>query len=130
MLCTAKEAFVKQIAFTNILCTEVSSKLFYSVTNMFFPTNSLDKASKLLFIFVRVHKGYASFQLEAIGYSGSVRGLHCCFSVAKCLKTSMGRQSEESRYIHISVRRKETTSEQSSPVKKFNADFISLLLLT
>ena len=39
------------------------------MTNVFFPTNSLDKASKLLFIFVRVRKGYAPFQLEAIGYS-------------------------------------------------------------
>ena len=69
LLCTAKEAFVKQTTFTNILRTKLSSKLFYSVTNVFFPTNSLYKASKLLFIFVRVHKGYAPFQLEAIGYS-------------------------------------------------------------
>ena len=67
LLCTAKEVLVKQIAFTNILRTEVSSKLFYSLTIVFFPTNSLDKASKLLFIFVRVRKGYAPFQLEAIG---------------------------------------------------------------
>ena len=36
LLCTAKEVFGKQTAFTNILCTEVSSKLFYSVTNVFF----------------------------------------------------------------------------------------------
>ena len=42
----------------NLLCTEVSSKLFYSLTIVFFPTNSLDKASKLLFIFVCVRKGY------------------------------------------------------------------------
>ena len=66
LLCTAKEAFVKQTTFTNILRTKLSSK---SVTNVFSPTNSLDKASKLLFIFVRVRKGYAPFQLEAIGYS-------------------------------------------------------------
>ena len=69
LLCTAKEAFVKQTAFTNILRTKLPSKLFYSVTNVFFPTNSLDKASQLLFIFVRVRKGYAPFQLEVIGYS-------------------------------------------------------------
>ena len=68
LLCTAKEAFVKQTAFTNIVRTKLSSKLFYSVTNVFFP-QILDKASKLLFIFVRVCKGYAPFQLEAIGYS-------------------------------------------------------------
>ena len=91
LLCTAKEAFVKQTTFTNILRTEVSSKLFYSVTNVFFPTNSLDKASKLLFIFLRVCKGYASFQLEVIAIPGSVQRLHRCFSVAKCLKTSRGR---------------------------------------
>ena len=69
LLCTAKEALVKQTAFTNILCTEVSSNLFYSLNIVFFPTNSLDKASKLLFIFIRVCKGYAPFQLKAIGYS-------------------------------------------------------------
>ena len=40
LLCIAKEAFLKQTAFTNILHTELSSKLFYSVTNVFFPTNS------------------------------------------------------------------------------------------
>ena len=70
LLYTAKEAIVKQTAFINILRMEVSSKLFYSVTNVFFfPTNSLDKTSKLLFIFVRIRKGYAPFQLKAIGYS-------------------------------------------------------------
>ena len=36
LLCTAKEASVKQTAFTNILLTKLSSKLFYSVTNVFF----------------------------------------------------------------------------------------------
>ena len=69
LLCTAKEALVKQTAFTNILRTEVSSKLFHSLTIMSFPTNSLHKASKLLFIFVCVCKGYVAFQLEVIGYS-------------------------------------------------------------
>ena len=61
LLGTAKEAIVKQTAFTNILRIEVSSKLFYSLTIVFFSTNSLDKASKLLFIFIRVCKGYAPF---------------------------------------------------------------------
>ena len=56
LLCTAKEALVKQIAFSHILHTEVFSKPFYSLTIVFFPTNSLDKASKLLFIFIRVHR--------------------------------------------------------------------------
>ena len=69
LLCIAKEALVKQTTFTNILYIEVSSKLFYSLTIVFFPTNSLDKASKLLLIFVRVRKGYDPFQIEAIGYS-------------------------------------------------------------
>ena len=55
--CTTKEVFVKQTTFNNILDTEVSSKLFYCV----FPTNSLDKASELLFIFVCVHRGYTPF---------------------------------------------------------------------
>ena len=45
LLCTVKEVLVKQTALTNILRTEVSSKLFYSLTIVFFPTNSLDKAS-------------------------------------------------------------------------------------
>ena len=55
------EVLVKQTALNNILRTEVSSKLFYSLTIVFFPTNSLDKASKLLFIFIRVHRGYDPF---------------------------------------------------------------------
>ena len=52
---------LKQTAFISTLRTEVSSKLFYSLTIVFFPTNSLDKASKLLSIFVRVSRGYAPF---------------------------------------------------------------------
>ena len=36
LLCTAREAFVKQTAFNNISHTEVSSKLFYSLTRVFF----------------------------------------------------------------------------------------------
>ena len=35
LLCTAKETLVKQTAFNNTLCTEVSSKLFYSLTIVF-----------------------------------------------------------------------------------------------
>ena len=58
LLCTAKEMFVKQTTFKNILRTEVSSKLFYSLTIVFFPTNSLDKASKLIFIFICIYWGY------------------------------------------------------------------------
>ena len=61
LLCAAKKALVKQTAFINTLCTEVSSKLFYSLTIVLFSTNYLDKASKLLFIFVRVRRGYAPF---------------------------------------------------------------------
>ena len=61
LLCAAKEALIKQTAFINTLRTVLSSKLFYSLTIMFFPTNSLDKASKLFFIFVRVRRGYAPF---------------------------------------------------------------------
>ena len=91
LLCIAKEALVKQTAFTSILRTELSSKLFYGLTIVFFPTNSLDKASKLLFIYIRMRKGYAPFQLKAIGFPGSVRGLHRCLSVVKRLKTSKGR---------------------------------------
>ena len=55
---------MKQTTFNNILCTEISSKLFYSLTIVFFPTNSLDKASKLLFIFVCVLSGYSPFQIQ------------------------------------------------------------------
>ena len=61
LLCTAKEALVKQTAFNNILRTEVSSKLFYSLIIVFFHTNSLDKASELPFIFVCVRRGHAPF---------------------------------------------------------------------
>ena len=46
-----------------MLCTEVSSKLFYSLTIMFFLANPLNKASKLLFIFIHVRKGHTHFQL-------------------------------------------------------------------
>ena len=55
LLCTAKEAF-KQTAFTNILRTEVSSKLFYSVTNVFFPqilSTKPQSCSSFLFEYVR-----------------------------------------------------------------------------
>ena len=69
LLYIAKEAFVKQTAFNNILCTEVSSKL-YSLTIMFFLANSLNTASQLLLIFIRVYRGHAHFQqLKGIGYS-------------------------------------------------------------
>ena len=44
LLCTAKEALLKQSAFNSILRTEVSSTLFYSFYIVFFPTNSLDKS--------------------------------------------------------------------------------------
>ena len=86
LLCTAKEVLSKQTVFNNILCTEVSSKLFYSLTVMIFPTNSLNKTSKLLFIFVQVRKVHTLFQLEGISYiPGSQRGLYHCFSVVKQL---------------------------------------------
>ena len=61
LLCTAKEVLVKQ---TNVLYTEVSSNLFYSLTIVFFPTNSLDKASKLLLIFAHVCKGHTPFPTQ------------------------------------------------------------------
>lgn len=38
----------------NILCTELSLQLFYSLSNVLFFTNSLNKALRLLFIFVGV----------------------------------------------------------------------------
>ena len=60
LLYTAKDVLVKQTAFNNIH-TEVSSKLFYSLTIVLFPTNSLDKASGLFFIFVRICRRYAPF---------------------------------------------------------------------
>ena len=56
LLCTAKEAFVKQTAFTNILRTEVSSKLFYSVTNVFSPqilSTKPQSCSSFSFAYVR-----------------------------------------------------------------------------
>ena len=52
LLCIAKEELVKQTAFNNIIRTEVSSKLFYSLTIVFFPTDSHHKALELLFIFM------------------------------------------------------------------------------
>ena len=57
LLWTAKEALAKQTTFT----TYYAQKYLYSLTIMFFLTNSLDKASKLLFIFVRVCRGYTPF---------------------------------------------------------------------
>ena len=69
LLCTAKEALVKQTTFNNILRTEVSSKLFYSLTTVFFPTNSLDKASELLFISLAYVGDAPPFQLKGLGYS-------------------------------------------------------------
>ena len=56
-----EEALVKQTVFNNILRTEISSKLFYSLTIALFPTNSLNKVSKLPFIFICVCCGYAPF---------------------------------------------------------------------
>jgi len=68
LLCIAKEAL-----FTNcskqILCTEVSSQLFYSLFLMLSTVNSLDKASGLPYIFVRIRTGHTPFQLAWIGYS-------------------------------------------------------------
>ena len=66
LLCTVKEALVKQTAFNNILHPQVSSKLFYSLTIVFFPTNSLDKALDLLFIFVPTRRDRL-FQKEGKG---------------------------------------------------------------
>ena len=54
------EALVKQTAFINILHKEISSKLFYSLSMVFFLTNSLDKVSVLLFIFIGLCKEYCS----------------------------------------------------------------------
>ena len=64
LLCTAKDVLVKQTAFNNMLRTKVSSKLFYSLTIVFYPANSLDKALELLFIFVCVCTGYTPFPTQ------------------------------------------------------------------
>ena len=61
LLCTAKELLVKQTAFINTLRTEVSSKLFYSLTIVFFSTNSHNKASKLLSILFALCRRYTQF---------------------------------------------------------------------
>ena len=47
LLCTAKEALVKQTTLNN-LYTGVFSKLFHSLTIVFFPTNSPDKATVVI----------------------------------------------------------------------------------
>jgi len=53
-----------------ILRTEVSSQLFYSLSVVLLAaTNSLYKATRLLFIFVRESTGHIPFQLKGIGYS-------------------------------------------------------------
>ena len=59
LLCIAKE----------VLHTEVSSQLFYSLFIMLSTVNSLDKASGLPYIFVCVSTGHTPFQLKQIGYS-------------------------------------------------------------
>ena len=66
LLFIVKEVFVTQTTFNNMLHTEVSSKLFYSLTILFFLANSLNKTSKLLFIFVRIHRRHAHFQHSKI----------------------------------------------------------------
>ena len=58
LLCTAKESLVKQTAFNNILCTEVSSKLFYSLTIMFF-----------LQILLTKPQSYSSILFAYLGYT-------------------------------------------------------------
>ena len=51
----AKEAIFEQTAFTNLLHSKVSFQQFYSSSIVFFPTNSLYKTSRLLFILVHIH---------------------------------------------------------------------------
>ena len=126
LLCIAKEAFLN---INNILCSELSSNLFYTLTIVYFRTKCLDKAPALLFMFVR---DMPPFNSTGYGIPGSLRGLHCCFSVDKCPETRKERQfmkSKETRHTRISDCRKETTSEQSSSVAKFNTGFISHLPL-
>ena len=67
--CTAKETLVKQIAFNDILYTEVSSKLFYSLTMhiIFFSHIFSQQSLKAALHFVHVRRGY--FQPKGIDYS-------------------------------------------------------------
>ena len=64
LLCIAKEAHFEQAAFNNLLCTEVSSQLFYSLSIVIFLVNSLYKTSRLPFIFVCVRRDPLLFELK------------------------------------------------------------------
>ena len=117
------EVLVKQTAFNNILRTEVSSKLFYSLTIVFFPTNSLDKASKLLFIFIRIHREYAPFptqrdRLFLVVYEACT----VVFQLLNACKTQREGNSQSLRRVATPVFQtaaKETISEQSLPLCNF-----------
>ena len=52
LLCTAKEVIFKQTALNNILHTEVSSQLVYSLSTILFSAIFFDKALRLLLTFV------------------------------------------------------------------------------
>ena len=59
--CIAKEALFEQTTLSKILQTGVSFQLLCSLSIMFPPINSLDKASGLSYIFVYIITGHAPF---------------------------------------------------------------------
>ena len=107
---------VKQTAFNNILRTEVSSKLSYSLTIVFFPTNSLDKASELLFIFIRVCRGCTPFptrrdRLFLVVYEAST-------VVSQLLNTCKTRRNSNSQNLRRVATPVFQTAEKKPPQSK------------
>ena len=91
LLCIAKEVHFKQTAFNNLLCTEASSQLFYSLSLVLFTTNFLYKTSRLPFIFVHVRRDTSLFKLKRYAFPSSLRGLLWRFLVVEYMKNPMGR---------------------------------------
>ena len=68
LLCIVKEEPFEQTAFNNLLCTEVSSQLFYSSFIMFSPVNSLQNLKATLHFHTRTYE-HTPFLVEEIHIS-------------------------------------------------------------
>jgi len=92
--------------------------MFYSLSILLLLANSLSKALRLLFIFVRVRKGHAPFETKRYAFPGSLRSQLRCFSAIKCSTSLLGRPLTtiyKSRYTRFFPEEKETT-RQGLPV--------------
>ena len=71
LLYAAKDQHFEQTTSNNQLCTKVSSQQFYSLSQVLFFENFLNKVPGLLFIFVCVSMGLAHFQKKRYAFLGS-----------------------------------------------------------